>query len=292
MASLDAATVARLWARARGETWGLTAARFGEALAAAAAKGADLDALHLEDLALATACADGQDAAWEHFIRTYRPILYRSADAIDPSGGARELADALYGELFGLAERDGTRQSLFRYFHGRSRLDTWLRAVLAQRHVDRVRATRRTDALPDDDGPAPLAAPAAAPDPEHDASQRALAAALGTAIAALEPRERLRLRLYYAHDMTLAAIGRRFQEHEASVSRHLSRTRAAVRTAVERELRERHGLDDRTVAECLSRAQSDPGALDLAVVLGPEAPDDPGGKNPAVRRSNNGESHG
>src|SRR5204862_7536109 len=102
-----------------------------------------LNALHVEDLALAAACAAGNDAAWDHFIKEHRPLLYRAADAIDPSGGARELADALYGDLFGLQERAGVRHSLFHYFHGRSKLSTWLRAVLSQRHIDRVRATRR-----------------------------------------------------------------------------------------------------------------------------------------------------
>ena len=31
-----------------------------------------LSALHLEDLALTTACADGNESAWEHFFATYR----------------------------------------------------------------------------------------------------------------------------------------------------------------------------------------------------------------------------
>jgi len=38
---------------------------------------------HLEDLALACACASGHEGAWEHFVREYRPLLYRAADAID-----------------------------------------------------------------------------------------------------------------------------------------------------------------------------------------------------------------
>ena len=42
--------------------------------------------LHLSDLALATACIDGHEAAWEHFVLEYRPALYRAADAIDPGG--------------------------------------------------------------------------------------------------------------------------------------------------------------------------------------------------------------
>src|SRR6185436_428372 len=92
----------------------------------------------------------------------YRPVLYRAAAAMDPSGGARDLADALYAELFGLTERDGVRRSHFEYFHGRSSLATWLRAVLAQRSVDRARAARRLAPLPDDEA---ASSPRAAPPP-------------------------------------------------------------------------------------------------------------------------------
>ena len=91
----------------------------------------------------------------------YRPVLYRSADAIDPGGGARELADSIYADLFGLQERDGERRSLFRYFHGRSSLATWLRAVLAQRYVDRVRSSRRLTPLDDEEAVPPALVSAA-----------------------------------------------------------------------------------------------------------------------------------
>jgi hypothetical protein len=101
------------------------------------------DSLHLTDLALACACAMGREDAWDHFVREFRPAMYRAADAIDASGTAREAAQALYAELFGLKERDGIRQSLFRYFHGRSSLLTWLRSLIAQRYVERHRTTTR-----------------------------------------------------------------------------------------------------------------------------------------------------
>ena len=105
---------------------------------------------HEKDLELARACERGDETAWDRFIAEYRPILYRSADAIDPSGGAREVADSLYAELYGLKESDGKRKSLFAYFQGRSSLATWLRAILAQRYVDRIRGTRRLEELADD----------------------------------------------------------------------------------------------------------------------------------------------
>ena len=188
--SLDRATVERLHRKARADRWSLSIEAFGVALESSARKAfasgpADprqleryLDALHLEDLALACACAQGSEPAWEHFIREHRPVLYRAADAIDPSGGSRDLADSLYGELFGLDVRDGERRSHFRYFHGRSSLATWLRAVLSQRHVDRVRSVRRQDPLPEDEAPDAIAAPREEVDPrlgrarQPDAPQR------------------------------------------------------------------------------------------------------------------------
>src|SRR3989442_1479795 len=126
------------------------------------------------DLELAGRCAAGDAAAWERFMVEYRPVLYRAADALDRSGGARELADSLYAELYGVRDGDGERRSLFQYFHGRSSLATWLRAVLAQRYVDRLRVQRRLQPLPDEDvQPSGASARAAAgdrgepPDPDR-----------------------------------------------------------------------------------------------------------------------------
>ena len=39
----------------------------------------------------------------------YRPVLYRAADALDRGGGAREIADSLYAELYGIKDRPGDR---------------------------------------------------------------------------------------------------------------------------------------------------------------------------------------
>ncbi len=165
------------------------------------------DSLHLTDLALACACAVGKEAAWDHFVREFRPAMYRAADAMDPSGGAREVADALYAELFGLREKDGIRESVFRYFHGRSSLATWLRSVVAQRYVDRHRETKRLEPLADDTRQVPSArAESAGVDrPRYVAAMRSVLAA---AIAVLAPRDRLRLACYYAQEMTLVQIGR------------------------------------------------------------------------------------
>ena len=240
-----------------------------------------LEALRIEDLALACACAAGHDAAWEFFIREHRPALYRAAEAIDRTGGGRELADSIYADLFGLRERDGERQSLFRYFHGRSSIGSWVRAVLSQRYVDTLRARRRLDPLPDDESAAALPGPAADRDPGRERFQTVLHETLRAVLATLVPRDRLRLGCYYAQDLKLAAIGRLLGEHEATVSRHLARTRREIRLGVEQRLRDNQGFDAETISECFNAAVDNSGALDLATLLGSVAD----GKNPAQDRS-------
>lgn len=231
--------------------------------------------LHTADLELARQCAAGDPAAWDRFVLEYRPVLYRAADALDPHGGAREIADSLYAELFGIKDANGERLSLFRYFQGRSSLATWLRAVLAQRFVDRLRAERRLEPLRDGheesrataDGHVRALA-ATEPDPERPRYVALIRAALACAVGRLRDKDRLRLACYYVHDLTLAETGRILKEHEATVSRQLSRTRRAIRDDVERELREDAGFTDAQIAECFASMAADPGPLDLAPLFG------------------------
>lgn len=273
---IDSALLERLYREANADRWRLPRIAFANTLGNSCAKAFPanepssrelsryLSSLHLEDLALACACAEGHAAAWDHFILEMRPSLYRAADALDPSGGARDLADSLYGDLYGLRDCEGGKQSLLRYFHGRSSLATWLRAVLAQRYIDRVRVARRIEELSDDI-------------PDHRALRsdvdtectelvERLRLALEEAIARLEPRDRLRLSCYYAEQLTLAQTGRLLKEHEATVSRQLARTRKAIRKDVESALHTQ-GMNDAQVGRCFECATADPGPLDLAQVF-------------------------
>ena len=276
------------YARAQAGHWGVSRERFAAALERSARKALTpvaltpqklhdyLAALHLEDLALATACADGSDAAWEHFFSTYRSYLRAAAAAIlRGSAGSPEacdLADSLFSELYGVSSGKGAERSLFRYFHGRSSLKTWLRAVLAQRHIDSIRAGRRFEELAEDEtgdgSPSPLLGPPAQQvDPHGERYVTCFSRALQTALDRLAPQEKERLRLYYAEEKTLAEIGRLLGEHESSVSRHLDRVRRDLRQAVEEILRNgigaangsavQPGLSDAEIALCFEYSAGD-----------------------------------
>jgi len=271
---IDDALAERLYRKANAERWQLPQAAFTAALETSCAKAFSaaepsshevsryLSSLHVEDLALACACALGNAVAWDHFVLEMRPGLYRAADALDPSGGARELADSLYGDLYGVDQRGVSRQSLLRYFHGRSSLATWLRAVLAQRHVDRVRVGRRVEPLPED----VQAGPSTPPDPDCVRFVEMLRACLGVALVRLAPTERLRLGCYYAQQLTLAQTGKLLKEHEATTSRQLARTRAAIRTDVEQQLRAL-GLNEAQIERCFECATQDAGETNLDEML-------------------------
>jgi RNA polymerase sigma factor (sigma-70 family) len=271
----------RLLNRIESGRWTVTPRAFADALAASASRAfADSDpaaneieqyceSLHLADLALATACAEGDELAWEHFVREHRPVLYRSADAIEAGGGARELADSLYADLYGLDDRSGSRRSLLRYYHGRSSLMTWLRAVLAQRYVDKLRAQRRFEPL-DTDGDQALPASRVTSDPDCPRLLSLVTTALTLAISRLSARDRLRLASYYAQGLKLAEIGRLMGEHEATVSRRLARTRRALRHDMEHHLRREMQLGDAEIAEGFRCAMNDAGPMDLSKILAAE----------------------
>src|SRR5262249_43702952 len=155
----------RLFAESAAKGWHLSFSCFQAALTRSAAKrfaGSSapperireyFGTLHAGDLALACACAEGSETAWNEFVAEYRGYLRTPPAAIlrrppsDPV--ASELADSLFADLYGLSEGKAGGRSLFRYFHGRSSLKTWLRAVLAQRHVDSIRAGKKFDSLDD-----------------------------------------------------------------------------------------------------------------------------------------------
>ena len=277
-----------LYAASRASDWKLTRAQFATALArsiskrfaegSASRKALEeyLETLHVDDLVLASACIEGSEDAWEFFIRTYRGYLRASAGSITKgsrSGAdAQELADSLFAELYGLVDGKRGEASLFRYFHGRSSLKTWLRTILAQRHIDRLRQSRRWESLESEDGEEEKTVSThnvrtPSPDPHRSRYLRCFLFALTACLDALDPGDRKRLELYYAREKTLAEIGHLLGEHESSASRNLERTRRELRAMVEECLRSgRHAGDpsrhlppmsDAEIALCLQYAAED-----------------------------------
>jgi RNA polymerase sigma factor (sigma-70 family) len=270
--------VESLFLQAEAPAWGLTLERFQRSLEISAQRqftsaspGIEtvqryLTTLHLKDLALACACAEGIEPAWEYFVATYRQYIYSAAAAVirRPSSDAyvREFADSMYATLYGQGSAQG-HTSLFEHFHGRSKLTTWLRAVLAQRYVDVIRREKKFDALDDGSTREPANMPVAqhaAPsaDPHRSDYLRCLADALRQAVAMLPPADRARLYSYYFEGRILADIAREFREHEATASRKLERIRRELKENVIEILRsEKLFAQSSTITAPASRGMDD-----------------------------------
>ena len=202
--------------------------------------------LQLEDLALATGCAQGIESAWEEFHRVYRQYLVNLA-------GECDLADQVIAELY---------QGQMARFRGRSSLKGWLRAIVHQAQVDRHRRESRLTAL--DDLPVEPAREEHPEDFERRENAVALSRALRAEVDELAPNQRLLLAWYYVDQMRLAQIARVRGVHESTISRELHAIRKLLRKRVTRRLRN-GGFSAARVEECFRHATDAP--VDLEKVF-------------------------
>lgn len=239
-----------MYHRSGAKRFGFTAPEFREMLAGVLPPQAGTDffrSLRLDDLVLARACARGNEAAWDVFVKTYREKLYRAARAIAPAESvARELADSVYADLFGIRiGKDGRRISKLESYLGRGSLEGWLRMVLAQDYVNRFRAERRLVGFVEAIDLHPHAGNTAPPE------NAKLASATDAALTDLSSEERFLLAAHYLDGRTLAEMARMLSVHESTISRRLEKITAALRKKIVRKLCEA-GIGRRDAEEMLA----------------------------------------
>jgi len=206
-------------------------------------------ALRVDELALARACAAGNNSAWEIFLTRYRAKLHQAALRIArEDSAAKELADTLYADLYGMNTRDGERVSKLASYTGRGSLEGWLRTVLAQEYVNRYRRTKRLVSL-DEESEDGVQFSAPDPEPARSADAR-LAQATDEALASLSGEDRMVLSAYYLDGRTLAEIARMLGVHESTISRKLDKLAKALRKQILAGLG-RRGMSRRQAEEAL-----------------------------------------
>jgi len=213
-----------------------------------------LKIIHADELVLALACVKGNERAWEAFSYGYRTLIYEAACAIASDVSlAREISDSLSAELYGLDAETPGRKSRFAYFHGRSSLKTWLRALVYQKFVDEYRRHRRLEPLPENQEiPSPEGGSVSSKDDQRYSDL--LSEAVGATLRQLPPAEKMLLSFYYVQQLTLKQIGRATGEHEATVSRHLETVRKKMRKQIETHLRKVKKLPAYDVDRCFDFA--------------------------------------
>ncbi|MGA7684864.1 MAG: sigma-70 family RNA polymerase sigma factor [Terriglobales bacterium] len=255
----DTAIAAELYTRSGAAAYGMSAEQFASILeviqrkyapnASAGERANFCAALRLEELALARACAAGNERAWEDFISRYRQKLHGMALHITRDGAhAAELADSLFADLYGVGGRNGARNSKLVFYTGRGSLEGWLRTVMAQEFVNRYRKQKRAVSLEEqtEEGAQFVAKE---PEPACTFDQR-LETATDQALAELSSEDRYTLASYYLDGRTLAEIARALGLHESSVSRRLDRLSTGLRKRILAGLREQ-GMSHAQATEAL-----------------------------------------
>lgn len=252
--------LAELYAQTAGEKIGLTPESFGAILCEVGSKHASAGAsgdeirkfllsLRVDELAVARACAAGNNSAWEIFLTRYREKLYLSALRIArEDSAARELADGLYADLYGTNTREGRRISKLASYTGRGSLEGWLRTVLAQEYVNRYRRTKRLVSL-DEESEEGIQFRAPDPEPVPPADPR-LAQATDEALVLLSAEDRTVLCAYYLDGRTLAEIARMLGVHESTISRKVDKLAKSLRKQIVAALA-RRGMSRRQAEEAL-----------------------------------------
>ena len=208
-----------------------------------------LEALRLDELALARGCAAGNERAWEVFMGRYREKLYDIAGYIaKETSAARELADSLYSDLYGTTVRDGKRISKLSSYTGRGSLEGWLRTVMAQEYVNRYRRQRRLVSLDEESEEGRQFA--AADSEGFPTIDPKIEAALDEAMGMLSAGDRFVLAAYYIDQRTLAQIAGVLSVHESTISRKLDKLVKSIRKQMLAGLMAR-GMSRRQAQECL-----------------------------------------
>lgn len=271
--------VADLYAKAACDQIGLTRQHFAEILLQVAGKYVGSDSaeevrtfflsLRVDELALARACAEGNNSAWEIFLTRFREKLYGAALRIArEDSAARELADTLYADLYGTSTREGRRVSKLASYTGRGSLEGWLRTVLAQEYVNRYRRGKRLVSLEEE---SEQGAQFHAPEPEPTpAADPRLSEATDEVLTSLSAEERLILSAYFLDGRTLAEIARMLGVHESTISRKLDKLAKSLRKQILAGLT-RRGMSRRQAEEALQVDVRDL-QLDIRRSLAQESP--------------------
>ncbi len=242
-----------LYGRSSAANFGITEEEFARILSEAASEVAEVErhafyrSLKIEDLILARACLAGNGEAWETLVGCYRHKLFLMACRIARNECiARELADSLFAELFGIRERrDGSSASKLACYTGRASLESWLRAVLAQEYVNRFRRERKFVRLEDTEPQHSQAEMA-----ECDNANPVVAEALDTALVELSAEQRFLLAAYYLDERSLVELSRMLMLHETTIGRRIDKTLKTVRKRTLHHLR-RLGMSMTAAEEAL-----------------------------------------
>ncbi len=235
-----------------------------EALVAELQTGRVPEALHVDDLYLACACATGQSAAIVGFERLYAAELAAVTRRFAGKGSAPEdLRQILLERLF--VSKDG-RPARIAAYGGTGTLRAWLRVTAVRAFLDEKRRISRRE-KEDVGSSEPLLDLPAGDDWELDFLKQhyrdAFKVVFGEAVAGLTSEQRNILRFHTVEGLSIDQIGAVYSMHRSSVARRLQGARKALLDATRRGLMERIRVERAEFDSIMGLIQS---RLDVSLV--------------------------
>lgn len=232
-----------------------------------------LQSLRWKELYLASACANGDEAAWEIFREQYQPAIRRTAlRALGNAAEAEELAHTLLTDLF-MPGRPGAAKgdNKIGQYHGMGSLEGWIKVVIHRLAIDRFRLQQRNLSLEELEVEPSSAAPADRS--EHSVEQfeterasHMVSRSLARALDQLTTQEKLLLNLYYLQNVNLKEIGTWLHVHESTASRWLDRLKARLRKSMSKQLQQEFGVKKAEISYVMEQAKSQV-EIDLKKIL-------------------------
>jgi RNA polymerase sigma-70 factor (ECF subfamily) len=211
--------------------------------------------LVLDDLYLATACADGDNDAWREFERAHFAFIRDFAGRFLRGVEAEDLASTVIADLW--------QRRKIAQFQGRSTLRTWLGAVVTRMALNAKASARLRAAATASD----LSAvdPSAPPEADDDEG-RALARLMQRAIGRLDADDKVLLLFHYEQGLSLDAMAPLLGASKATLSRRIAAIRERLRQDVDAlAAAERGPQGTESLRPAIPRAQAE---FDLAELLG------------------------
>jgi RNA polymerase sigma-70 factor len=222
-----------------------------------------LNGLRWQELFLATACAEGDEAAWQIFQSQYHSVIQKTARCCAENiSEARELSDSLMSDLFLPARSESRKKgSKIGQYDGVGSLEGWIKVVVSRMAIDQIRSRQKQVSWGDleiepVDNHSSANTAGLVEELDNQRAARIFAASLKYAVDQLTSQERLVLNLYYLQDVNLKEIGRLLKVHESTASRAVDRIKKQVRQSVEKHLREHFRLKQGEIHPLIEMAHS------------------------------------
>lgn len=193
------------------------------------------DVPHAEDLRLATACLEHDEAAWSEVISLCRSMCHSLAYRY---GIEHEFDDLFSAFVIKLLGTGGNKAGVLEKYDGSASLKTYCYFVFKHLALNHLRDTRRHSVVVETETPIEaFEHPAQGKDPVvEESGRKEISQVLHTAMAQLPAKERRIIELYYFQGLTVRQIGAILDCNASTVSRTLKNIYKTLRNYVSRQM--------------------------------------------------------